>query len=197
MKWLSKSYGIPDELFIRDKVPMTKSSIRSVTLSKMLLYSTSKVLDIGCGTGSVSVECAILCSEGHITAIDDDPLAVELTQKNSELFEVNNMSILQGSAPQDLPDIMFDRIFLGGGSKHIESIVTYCAKHLIDNGIIVANTILIDSTYKVLQALEINGFIDIECIQVAVSKSEYSGHMLLAHNPIFIISARKRKEMQP
>jgi cobalt-precorrin-6B (C15)-methyltransferase len=191
MKWTSKSYGIPDELFIRDKVPMTKSGIRSLTLSKLVLESTSRVLDIGCGTGSVSVECGIICDQGHITAIDADPLAVELTQKNCAHFEVDHVTIIQGNAPQDLPKQPFDRIFLGGGSKHIGPIIQYVNDTLCNDGIFVANTILLESTYLILKALEVHDFKQIECMQVNISKSEHAGYMLLAHNPIFIISAKK------
>lgn len=191
MKWTKKSYGIPDELFIRDKVPMTKSGIRSLSLSKLLLESTSHVLDIGCGTGSVSVECAIMCDQGHVTALDFDTLAVELTEKNCALFEVDNVTIIQGSAPEDLPDHMYDRIFLGGGSKQIIPIIAFAKEHLTDEGIFVANTILLESTYHILNALEDNNFKAIECMQVNIAKSEYKGYMMIAHNPIFIISAQK------
>lgn len=191
MKWTSKSYGIPDELFIRDKVPMTKSGIRALTLSKLLLESRSQVLDIGCGTGSITVECCILCDKGHVTALDFDPLAIELTQKNCDLFEVDNVSLIQGRAPEDLPKQEYDRIFLGGGSKAVSSIIAYAKQYLSEDGVFVANTILLESTYKILKALEENNFKTIECLQVGISKSEHTGYMMMANNPIFIISAKK------
>lgn len=45
-----------DEWFIRGKVPMTKSEVRTVSLSKLELYEDCEFWDIGVGTGSVSVE---------------------------------------------------------------------------------------------------------------------------------------------
>ena len=50
-----------DEWFIRGKVPMTKSEVRTVSLSKLELYEDCEFWDIGAGTGSVSVEAAVSC----------------------------------------------------------------------------------------------------------------------------------------
>ena len=41
-----------DEWFIRGKVPMTKSEVRTVSLSKLELYEDCEFWDIGAGTGS-------------------------------------------------------------------------------------------------------------------------------------------------
>ena len=49
-----------DEWFIRGDVPMTKSEVRAVSLSKLELDENSVLLDIGAGTGSVSVEAALV-----------------------------------------------------------------------------------------------------------------------------------------
>ena len=50
--------GVPDEAFVRGKVPMTKEEIRCIALSKLRLGETSVAYDIGAGTGSVAVEAA-------------------------------------------------------------------------------------------------------------------------------------------
>ena len=43
-----------DEWFIRGKVPMTKSEVRTVSLSKLELYEDCEFWDIGAGTGKCS-----------------------------------------------------------------------------------------------------------------------------------------------
>lgn len=184
-------FGIADEEFIRGKVPMTKSEVRAITLSKLRLCEDSKVLDIGCGTGSITVECGRLCDKGIITSIDQKIDAVELTKQNVNKFGLDNVKVLHGKAPDDIPKNLYDRIFIGGGSKYIEQIIDFSLNYLEQDGILVANTILLDSTYNILKSLE-ERFCDIECTMVGVSKGhKISGWMMKANNPIYIISAKK------
>jgi len=190
MIWDKQTHGIPDEEFIRGSIPMTKCENRTISLSKLQLKKNSKVLDIGCGTGSISIECGILCSEGAVTAIDQNEEAIALTQQNVGAFNLNNIHTIHGKAPDHLPDEEFDRIFLGGGSREIEPIIQYVKKHLKTQGIFVANTILLESTFKILQELEVEGFKEISCTQIQVTKAlQDPGWMMKALNPIYIITA--------
>ncbi len=170
---------------------MTKSEVRVVTLSRLQLKETHRLLDIGCGTGSVTIEAALQCVKGQVIAFDKNPEALELTQKNAVHFSVENVTILQGEAPEDLPEQQFDRIFMGGGSRKSDEIIAYARKHLKATGIIAANTILLDSTYRILQALEKQGFEKVECTCVNVARGQKTGGgwMMKAMNPIYIISA--------
>jgi cobalt-precorrin-6B (C15)-methyltransferase len=55
--WDYDTPGIPDELFDRDdEVPITKEDIRSLVISKLRLKKDSSAIDIGCGSGSITVE---------------------------------------------------------------------------------------------------------------------------------------------
>ncbi|MCT4598945.1 MAG: precorrin-6Y C5,15-methyltransferase (decarboxylating) subunit CbiT [Vallitalea sp.] len=184
-------YGISDEEFIRGKVPMTKSEVRAITLSKLRLCEDSKVLDIGCGTGSITVECGLLCNKGMITSIDQKLEAIDLTKQNINKFGLTNTTVIYGKAPEDIPRKLYDRIFLGGGSKCIKQIIDFALEHLEEDGIFVANTILLDSTYNILKELE-KGFSDIQCTMASIANGhKISGWMMKANNPIYIISARK------
>ena len=79
-----KTPGIPDEYFERtEKVPITKEEVRTIQLSKARLKPGQIVYDIGCGSGSISVEAAFqIESSGKVIAIDYDENAVELTKNN-------------------------------------------------------------------------------------------------------------------
>ena len=84
--WNFKTPGIPNENFERtDKVPITKEEVRTIQISKARLKQGQTVYDIGCGSGSISVEAALQVeSSGKILAIDFDEKAIELTKKNAE-----------------------------------------------------------------------------------------------------------------
>ena len=73
-----------DEWFIRGKIPMTKSEVRSVSVSKLELEPDHIVYDIGAGTGSVSVEMALHVPNGHVYAFEQKEEGCELIRKNAE-----------------------------------------------------------------------------------------------------------------
>lgn len=192
MIWDYKTSGVPDELFDRGEVPITKAETRAISISKLKLYESCNVLDIGCGTGSVTVEAALQCVKGMVVGVDKDIEAVELTKRNIEKFGLINAKAFNMDAEKEIPEGKFDRIFIGGGGSGLSHIIETTYNRLEDNGIIVVNTILIESTYKALNSLEQCGFKDIECVSVNISKGiRVSGWMMKAFNPVFIISGYK------
>ena len=84
--WKFKTPGIPDEYFERvEKVPITKEEVRVIQISKARLKPGQIVYDIGCGSGSISVEAAFqIESSGKVLAVDYDENAIELTKKICE-----------------------------------------------------------------------------------------------------------------
>ncbi|EPA04744.1 methyltransferase domain-containing protein [Candidatus Nitrosarchaeum limnium] len=80
--WNFKTPGIPDDLFERtENVPITKEEVRTIQISKARLCPGHIVYDIGCGSGSISIEAAIQVETGKVIAIDYDENAIELTKK--------------------------------------------------------------------------------------------------------------------
>ena len=94
--WNYKTPGIPDSYFERtENVPITKEEVRVVQLSKARLKPGQTVYDIGCGSGSISVEAALqIESSGKIFAIDYDENAIKLTKQNLEKFNLSNVSLI-------------------------------------------------------------------------------------------------------
>ena len=90
------THGIPDEEFIRGKAPMTKTEVRTVSLSKLRLPKDAICYDIGAGTGSVSVEMALRASEGGVYAIEKKEDALALLQENKKKFALDHMYIVPG-----------------------------------------------------------------------------------------------------
>lgn len=194
--WNYKTPGIPDEFFDRvEEVPITKEEIRAVQISKARLGEGNTVYDIGCGSGSVTVEAALQIGQsGKILAVDIDPNAVELTRKNLAKFGISNVEVILGDAKQKisgLPDA--DAIFVGGTGGDTKDIVKLCYEKLKPNSRIVIGVILIETLYAVLDVIYNLGFSDVDITQITVSKSKKTstGTMMLARNPVTIISATK------
>lgn len=194
--WNFKTPGIPDDFFERaEKVPITKEEVRTIQLSKARLRKGQTVFDIGCGSGSISIEAAIQIEKsGKVIAIDYDSNAIELTKKNIEKFEISNVSIIFGNAKEKIPELeMADVIFIGGTGGDTKDIVELCQDKLKSGGRIVIGIILIETLYSVLEILDKLHFDSVDITQVTISKSKKTtkGTMMLARNPVTIISATK------
>ena len=193
--WNYKTPGIPDELFERsENVPITKEEVRAVQISKARLCPGYTVYDIGCGSGSISIEAAIQVESGKVIAIDYDPNAIELTKKNVEKFGLTNISVILGNAKEKISELeQADAIFIGGTGGDTEDIVKMCQDKLKSGGRIVIGVILIETLYSVLQIIEKLKFNSIDLTQITISKSRKTstGTMMLARNPVTVISATK------
>ena len=194
--WQHRTPGIPDELFERvEDVPITKEEVRTIQISKARLSPGQIVYDVGCGSGSISIEAANqIGPSGKVFSIDIDPNAVELTKKNLVKFQISNVSIILGNAMQKINELpIADAIFIGGTGGETSEIVKLCESKLKQGGRIVIGTILVETLYSVLNVIGKLKFSSVDIIQVTISKSKKTstGTMFLARNPVTIISATK------
>ena len=195
--WKFKTPGIPDEEFDRtESVPITKEEVRAIQISKARLSAGQTVLDIGCGSGSITVEAGLQVeSTGNVIGIDVDPKAVELTKNNLEKFQVSNTTIILGDAKEKISDLNeeVDAIFIGGTGGDTKDILELCENKLKPGGRIVIGVILIETLYSVLQTIEKLKFNAVDITQITIGKSRKTstGTMMLARNPVTVISATK------
>ena len=195
--WKSKTPGIPDEEFERtESVPITKEEIRAIQISKGRLSAGQTVLDIGCGSGSVTVEAAIQVEEsGKVIGVDIDPNAIELTEKNLKKFGITNYTLIEGNAKDKISELpQVDTIFIGGTGGDTKDIVELCQDKINSGGRIVIGVILIETLYSVLQTIEKLDFESVDITQITIGKSRKTktGTMMLARNPVTVISATKK-----
>ena len=185
--------GLPDEAFLRNLepgklVPMTKSEVRSICLSKLRLTPNAVCWDVGAGTGSVSIEMARLCADGTVYAIEKNERALALLEKNKEAFSASNMQIIPGLAPEACRDLPAPtHAFLGGTSGSVRDILALLLEknpHVC----IVATAVTLESVSALSACME--DFEAAECVSVQVSKAAALGryHLMQAQNPVYIFT---------
>ncbi len=195
MAWNSKSPGIPDEFFLREEeVPITKEEVRSIIISKLRLTENSSAIDIGCGSGSITVELCLQCRKGKVFGVDLDSQAVNLTKKNLEKFNVY-AEIKLGNAMDILESLpLVDGIVIGGTTGKTEALIDQSISKLNQGGRLVITTILIETMFKAMKTVnESNLLKDSDFTQIIISKGRRTktGTMMLARNPVLVISATK------
>lgn len=183
------SVGISDEAFIRSDVPMTKSEVRAVSISKLLLHNGDIVYDIGAGSGSVAIEVALQNPRSLVFAVEKEEKAVALIDKNCCHFGVDTVKIIKAKAPEGLNDLPIpDAVFIGGSAGNLQSIIeVVLAKNPYAR--IVINTITLESLTEAMEGLK-KYCRDIEIVQLMVSKSKAVGkyQMMMGQNPVYILS---------
>ena len=183
-------HGIPDDCFLRDKVPMTKEEIREISISKLHLLRDSVIYDVGAGSGSVSVEMAKMALEGSVYAIEKNPTAVALLDKNKQKFRTDNLTIIDGYAPEALLELPTPtHAFIGGSSGNLKEILTVLYQKNPSIRVVV-NAITLETVQEALEALKTLPFgnEDIAAVQAAKSKQIGRYHMMMGQNPVYIIS---------
>ena len=194
MFWNYRTPGIPDELFETDKeVPITKEEIRAIAISKLRLKEGFAAIDIGCGSGSITVEICLQTNSNNVYAIDFNEKAINLTKKNLSKFGVRALTML-ARAEDVLPTLpKVEAIMIGGSWGNIYQILTLALDRLVNGGRIVIDTILIETMYKTLDALRHSGLSGIDITQATLAKGRQvsTGTMMLARNTVTIISATK------
>ena len=192
--WDYRTPGIPDELFERtEEVPITKEDIRTIAISKLRLKEGHSAIDVGCGSGSITVELCLQTS-GKVYAIDFDEKAVELTKKNLLKFGVKAEEVILGKAQDILPKLSeVDAVIVGGTWGDTKQVIELGVGRLKKGGRIVIDTIVIETTYQALAAMNELELKEIDITQVIISKARKvtTGTMMLARNPVMIISATK------
>ena len=111
--------GIADTEFIRGNIPMTKEEVRILTLAKAKIKADDIIIDIGAGTGSLSIEAALLAPKGKVFALEKNLEGIDLIKKNAEKFQANNITVINAYAPEGMADLpQADVIFIGGSGKN-------------------------------------------------------------------------------
>ncbi|MCR4723060.1 MAG: precorrin-6A reductase [Eubacteriales bacterium] len=187
--------GLPDEQFQRGEgeggvIPMTKSEVRAVCISKLALSEDSVCWDVGAGTGSVSIEMALASVRGSVYAIEKNADAVDLIDFNKKRFSVSNLNIVAGLAPDALYDLPAPtNVFIGGSSGNMREII----QSVIDknpDARIVATAVSMESISEIMASMNSFGFQyqEVVLLNAARSRKVAKYHMMMGQNPIHIFT---------
>ena len=187
--------GLPDDAFLRSAegmpvVPMTKSEVRAVCLSKLRLTERSVCWDIGAGTGSVSVEMALQAKRGQVCAVERREDAAALLGQNRERFSLENLQVVCGSAPEACAGLPAPtHAFIGGSAGNMREIV---ALLLARNPRvrIVATAVSLESVAELTECLTAFPFTETEVVSLQAARDRRAGgyHLMSGQNPIYIFT---------
>ena len=192
-RWPWATHGIPDDLFTRGKVPMTKQEVRSVALSKLRVAPGETVYDIGAGTGSVTVELALLTGPaGRVVAIERNPEGCELIAQNARDFGIDILQVVEGTAPACMEGLpMPDAAFIGGSGSNLDQIVATLLSANPHVRVCVT-CVTLETVAQALQVLSSSAFEGFEAVCINASRAHALGayNLMKAENPIYVMCAR-------
>lgn len=179
--------GLPDGLFRRGEVPMTKQEVRAAILAKLAVGPGDVCWDIGAGTGSVSVELAL--SGREVWAVERRAEACCLILENRARFSTWNLHLAEGGAPEALSGLPRpDAVFVGGSGGCLKEILA--AVHGANPAARVCVSAIALETLGTASACLAGLGYRVEVTQIAVSRAKPAGelHLLTAQNPVFLIT---------
>ncbi len=167
---------------------MTKFEVRAITMALLCVEEGDKLLDVGAGTGSISIEAALQGAE--VYAIEQKQEAVELIRKNAEKFGVQ-IRIVQGFAPEAIERVgAFHKCFIGGSKGKLEEIVDTVHAKLASDGILAANFIKLENAVFFRQHLQRYGYNNIATRLIQSAVMDKLG-LMKGQNPVFIVKGEK------
>lgn len=189
--------GLPDASFEQrhpEKGLITKHEVRAVSLARLQLRADSVVWDIGAGSGSVGLEAARLCRNGHVYAIEKNVDDAAIVQRNRLAMGISNHTLLHGKAPEGLQDWADpDAVFVGGSGGELAELIALILQRLKPQGWLVMNFVTIENLGAAVDTLKrLGANWDVLQLQASRSKPILHMHRMAAENPVWIVCAQAR-----
>ena len=190
------THGLPDDAFDRtEAVPMTKSEVRAVCLSKLALTEKAVTWDVGAGTGSVAIEMALKVRKGAVYAIERKDAAVEILRENVRKFRTSNLTVVPGIAPEACATLPAPtHAFIGGSSGNMKDIISLLLQKN-PNVRIVATAIALESVGELTECMKHFRFDFAEVVSMTVARNRKAGpyNLMTGQNPIYIFTMQGGK----
>jgi precorrin-6Y C5,15-methyltransferase (decarboxylating) len=176
-----------------EKGLITKNEVRVVSLARMQLRAGSVVWDIGAGSGSVGLEAARLCSQGHVYAIEKNVDDNAIVRANRRALGLSNHTLVHGKAPEGLQHWLDpDAVFIGGSGGELAELIRLVLQRLKPEGWLVMNFVTLENLAVAVETLKSLG-VAWDVLQLQASRSKPILHMnrMAAENPVWLVCAQK------
>lgn len=188
--------GLPDEAFQRgEAVPMTKREVRCCALSRLELTAEAVCWDVGAGTGSVSIEMALLARRGKVFAIERNESALALLAENRRKFHVSNLEIVPGKAPEACRELPAPtHVFIGGSAGGLREIVSLVLEKN-PAARLVMTAVTLESAAEMTGIMKEFAFTETDAVCLNAARSRTAGpyHLMTAQNPVYLFTMRRRE----
>lgn len=187
---------LEDEELIRGKVPMTKSAIRAMAVASLKLSRDAVLYDVGAGTGSVSIEAALQDGGIQVFAIEKNPEGIRLIEENKRKWKTDQVTIVEGTAPEALIDLPApSHVFIGGSGRYLKKIIELCTEKN-PSVRIVMTAVSLETMAEMTGILEDSRWETVQVMQIQASHGKRMGnyHMMMAQNPVCLAILQGRKE---
>ncbi|MBR3556504.1 MAG: precorrin-6A reductase [Oscillospiraceae bacterium] len=183
--------GLPDGVFQREEtVPMTKSEVRSVSLSKLRLTENAVCWDVGAGTGSVALEMAMIARKGHVYGIERKADALELMRSNAARLGVENLTAVSGKAPDACRELPAPtHAFIGGSGGNLREIIALLLEKNPRVRIVVT-AVTLETVGETTALMKEFPFTETEVVSLSVARDRKAGpyRLMTGLNPVFIFT---------
>lgn len=193
--WDFVTPGLPDSAF--EDAPgfsPTPLELRVMLLAHLRPRADSLVWDVGGGTGALALEIARLMPGGAVHTLERDPEAIELLERNRQRFDIHNLHIHAGEAPEGLALLPPnpDRVLLEVG-RPLEDVLRSVWGALQASGRLVISTVNLEGLVKATDTLAQLGAHDVQVVQATVHRMQRRGSQakLAAAEPLFVIAAER------
>lgn len=172
---------------------ITKREVRVLSLAAMGLRRNSVVWDVGAGSGSISIEAAMLAPQGRVYAIEVEPESTQFCRENVIAHAIDNVTLIEGHAPEALAELEApDAVFVGGSKGSMRDILEICLRRLTERGRLVVTAITLENVSETYEYLRERGLTP-EITLLQASRGERLAHYMRyeAMNPIHIFAVEK------
>lgn len=162
----------------------TKPAVRALVMWKLDLRPTDHVVDVGAGTGAVTIEAARVVD--RVTAIERDPDRVEAIKTNvAASGVVETVSVTAATAPAGLPAAA-DAVFVGG-TRNLDAVLDWVITAAPRT--VVLNAARLETTVRALEGFDERG-LDPEVRRISIGRgTDLAGETTIdPERPVYMIS---------